>query len=188
MPTLGKSRSSGLGRNLALAGLLAVVAAGGLWWRKSTRKPAPPPAPVVAPTATKPALAPTAPPPRPPNSDDLLKRAGFRRVHAVVNGPLETAIVQQVGRELGQPLEAAAVDEALVQLEKARLLVAHAKSGLKDPGRRAMLAGLLVPTVLSISTRAVAASCVKGGSICVPGVTVCCNGPCQPTGPFFRCP
>ncbi len=34
----------------------------------------------------------------------MLKRAGFRRVHAVINGPLETAIVQQVGRELGQPL------------------------------------------------------------------------------------
>jgi murein DD-endopeptidase MepM/ murein hydrolase activator NlpD len=116
MPTLGKSRSRSLPRNLAVIGLAAGLVTGAILWRRSAKKP-PPPAPVAAtaapavaqggPASDGGSLAAAAPPPKPPappKSEEILKRAGYRRMHAVVNGPLETAIVQEVGRELGPAL------------------------------------------------------------------------------------
>ncbi len=61
-----------------------------------------------SPTTPDGAKSPTAPDaaksPSRPSTDELLARAGLRRAHAVIEGPLETALVADVGREVGLPL------------------------------------------------------------------------------------
>jgi hypothetical protein len=108
----------------------------------------------------------------------------LNRVAAAVwracDGRRDPAAIRAVaGATLGQPLEPAAVDEALAQLGKAHLLVGASEKGkVVDRGRRALLTGLLVPVVLSISTRAAAqaVSCVGQLGPCTPGLSRCCNG------------
>jgi hypothetical protein len=121
MPVLGRSRK----RSPAPAVLivLAVVLAGFFtWWKFHARKTAPPPAapPLAAAPTSAPPPAPAAasdgggasadavkPAPakveRSP-ADEELHAAGLKRLSATVNGPLETAVVQKVGGELGPRL------------------------------------------------------------------------------------
>jgi murein DD-endopeptidase MepM/ murein hydrolase activator NlpD len=105
MPTLGKSpRGSQAQKALALV-LVAGGAVAFLAWRRVHSR-APVPAPVRAAPIAKapPVAAPKIAPPEPPSSSELLKKAGLRRVSVTIDGPLETALVSQVGRDDGQPL------------------------------------------------------------------------------------
>jgi murein DD-endopeptidase len=128
MPTLGKQARASWTRWVVL-GVVLLGAGGGYLWRRMSRPPAAPamiaPAPTTATTATsvtptdaasaeKGAAAPpvAAAPPK-PATDELLKKAGVRHVHVVIEGPLERALVTQVGREVGLPL-AQVVVRALV--------------------------------------------------------------------------
>jgi murein DD-endopeptidase MepM/ murein hydrolase activator NlpD len=124
MPTLGKPASSRLGSIVVSIVIVGGLAAGIWWWRASHKKPAPPPPPVVAVDASA-APVEAARPESGAASDGgeaaaraepaesaaarALKSAGYRHVHAVVNGPLETSIVQAAGHDLGVPLTQVAV-------------------------------------------------------------------------------
>lgn len=121
MPTLGRSRKPPTGRIATTIGVVVVLiglAIFALRTRHST-PPAPPPKP-SAPPATPPpptandttaalddgGAAPAAPATKPAHSaaDDELQKAGMKRLHVEVNGPLETAVVHEVGPELGPRL------------------------------------------------------------------------------------
>jgi murein DD-endopeptidase len=104
MPLLGRPRRRSR-RGLAVVALIVVAAGAIIAWRliASRGEPAQPEAaaaPAAAPVAT-PASTPDAAPPPPL---DPLQAAGLRYVKATIEGPLETALVAQVGRELGEPL------------------------------------------------------------------------------------
>jgi murein DD-endopeptidase len=126
MPTLGRSRKPPTGRiatTIAVVVLLIGLAIFALRTRHST-PPAPPKpsAPPATPTTTPttpttatgeatPALddggaPPAAPATRPAHSaaDEELQKAGMKRLHVEVNGPLETAVVHEVGPEIGPRL------------------------------------------------------------------------------------
>jgi murein DD-endopeptidase MepM/ murein hydrolase activator NlpD len=125
MPTLGRARKRSPGPTIAVVVLLLLAVV--LAWRKlGHRKP--PSAPSV--TATTPAPPPTPaagnpPPPAPvaaavtgddggvaaapfkparSAADEELAKAGLKRMRVEVNGPLETAVVKEVGPELGPRL------------------------------------------------------------------------------------
>src|SRR6266545_2605255 len=104
MPLLGRPRRRS-GRRLALVVLLAGVAAAFVGWLIiAGRKTAAPAAPVAsgpAATAEAAGVRPDAAPAPPPETDPL-RLAGMRYMRANVDGPLETAIVAQVGREVGE--------------------------------------------------------------------------------------
>jgi murein DD-endopeptidase MepM/ murein hydrolase activator NlpD len=131
MPTLGKPARTPVGRAVAVL-LLVAVAIGTFVFFRTRGKPAPTSPPKPAPSESKPAAAPAAaaeaqaeadggataaaetagkaaPAPAEAAADAAAKKAGYRRVHAVINGPLETALVQAVGRDLGVPLTQVAV-------------------------------------------------------------------------------
>jgi murein DD-endopeptidase MepM/ murein hydrolase activator NlpD len=122
MPTLGRSRKRPAGPAILVVTLVVLVAV--LAWWKLHKKAAPAP---VAPVATTPSPPPTpapgnppppapvavnedggtaAMPPKPARSaaDEELEKAGLKRVHVEVNGPLETAVVGVVGPEQGPRL------------------------------------------------------------------------------------
>ena len=124
MPTLGRSRKRPPGPTVAVVAVLLVVALF-VWWRLAHKKPAPPATPIAPVTTTPPVAAPTAPsgattpsasnddggtsataPPKPLRSaaDDELEKAGYKRLHVEVNGPLETAVVAVVGPDVGPRL------------------------------------------------------------------------------------
>jgi murein DD-endopeptidase MepM/ murein hydrolase activator NlpD len=76
--------------------------------------PGPPPTPAPAPDPAAPALAPaTSTPAAPAPRAELPARTGLRRVAVRIDGPLETSLTREVGRELGPPL-AQVVTRALV--------------------------------------------------------------------------
>jgi murein DD-endopeptidase MepM/ murein hydrolase activator NlpD len=125
MPTLGRSRK----RPPRPAAIIVVILAlfGVLWvWRaihKKSPPPAttptvasppptpapgnpPPPAPVAAAANEDGGMAMPATPPKPARSaaDEELEKAGLKRLRVEVNGPLETAVVKEVGPELGSRL------------------------------------------------------------------------------------
>jgi murein DD-endopeptidase MepM/ murein hydrolase activator NlpD len=120
MPTLGRtSRLTPAGKLLVAATIALAVGVAALWLRRRAPAPRAPsvtsaganaPAAASAPAAANPpvvaASAPAAAPapPRPPPASELLARAGYRALSAVVDGPLERAVVAGVGRELGLPL------------------------------------------------------------------------------------
>src|SRR2546430_2174496 len=102
MPTLGKSSRRGPAPSLMIAGIVVVAAAGVFWWRHRAHPTAPPPPP---PSVAVDSPSPTpSPPPAPSPIEDILAGTGLKRLHAVVEGPLETSIVRQVGAEVGRPL------------------------------------------------------------------------------------
>lgn len=104
MPLLGGPRRRSR-RGLWIALLVLVVAGAVVAWRMWPAKKSvgqEPPAVAAAPPASPPAASPDAAAPPPPL--DPLQAAGVRYLKAVVEGPLETAIVSQVGRDLGEPL------------------------------------------------------------------------------------
>jgi murein DD-endopeptidase MepM/ murein hydrolase activator NlpD len=124
MPTLGRSRQPPTGRIIAAIAVAVVVLGLFAAYRWRMRRAAhvpppvatapapsptpapgnpPPPAPVaVAPPSGAPDLAPAAPPRS--ATDDQLQKAGVKRLIVDVNGPLETAVVQKVGPEVGPRL------------------------------------------------------------------------------------
>lgn len=110
MPTLGQPhrKKSPLGKML-LFSLLLGAGAGAVWWKKF-RPPEPPPiaadtpAPSAEPPATEPAATAVASAPA---------AAGPRSLSIQINGPLETSVVEVVGRDLG-PALAQVVTRALV--------------------------------------------------------------------------
>ena len=108
MPTLGKSSRRGPTRSVVIA-VLVVLSLGVIYWRRRAHKSRPPTvvatAPVaVAPPRPSPTAAPERPRPSPAPSDDPLAGTGLKRLHAVVEGPLETSIVKETGAEIGRPL------------------------------------------------------------------------------------
>jgi murein DD-endopeptidase len=118
MPTLGRSRKPPTGRiatTIAIIVVLIALAIFALRTRHSTPPAAPPK--TSAPPATPPPAEPAAvddggtalatpPTTKPARSlaDDELQKAGMKRLHVEVNGPLETAVVHEVGPELGPRL------------------------------------------------------------------------------------
>jgi len=107
LPTLGpEPRPSRAPRVLIF--LLVLGAAGGWWWWRKHRAPivaesrsttlptavATGPAPVESPPANGAAVAPA----------DPLKQSGLQRVSVTLQGPLETALVENLGADLGQTL------------------------------------------------------------------------------------
>src|SRR5687768_6934683 len=100
MPLLGRPPRRPR-RRLAFAAVVLVLAAAAVWFFFLRRRP--PPAEPSAAAVTAPPPPPDAAPPPPPPVDEVT-RAGMRYVRATVEGPLETAIVKQVGRELGEAL------------------------------------------------------------------------------------
>jgi murein DD-endopeptidase MepM/ murein hydrolase activator NlpD len=124
LPTLGRSRKPPNGRVAGAVVLVAIVAAV-VGYRMYSRRSAPtlpptvsapPPTPVPgnppppAPPATSEdggtaVAAPTAPSARARSAgDEELKKAGVKRLRVEVNGPLETAVVKEVGPEVGPRL------------------------------------------------------------------------------------
>jgi murein DD-endopeptidase len=104
MPTLGKSSRRGPARTLVVAAVV-VLLVGVFWWRHRSRPAAPPPPPPPVTTVTEPP-SPTPSPAlvTPSPAEDALAGTGLKRLHAIVEGPLETSIVRQVGAEVGRPL------------------------------------------------------------------------------------
>jgi murein DD-endopeptidase MepM/ murein hydrolase activator NlpD len=125
MPTLGRSRKRPP-RPAAFIVIFLVVVAALLAWRALRKKPQPatpptvaapsptpapgnppPPAPVAAGVTNEDGgVAAPAPPSKPVRSaaDEELEKAGLKRLRVDVNGPLETAVVKEVGPELGPRL------------------------------------------------------------------------------------
>jgi murein DD-endopeptidase MepM/ murein hydrolase activator NlpD len=99
MPLLGRPPRRPR-RRLGIAVVLLAVAGAAVWWFVLRRRP--PESQPVDPVVVAPPPPDAAPPPPPPV--DEVARAGMRYVRATVEGPLETAIVKQVGRELGEAL------------------------------------------------------------------------------------
>src|SRR5437899_961076 len=102
MPTLGKSSRRGPARSLIVA-VIVVAAAGVFWWRHRAHPAAPPPPPPTV-AVDSPSPTPSPAPPAPSPIEDVLAGTGMKCLHAVVEGPLETSIVRQVGAEVGRPL------------------------------------------------------------------------------------
>ncbi len=104
---LGQSpRQGGSGKFLVFFLMLAAGGGGVWWWRK--QQAATPPAPVAAV-----APAPQAAPPPAPAPVDPLVSAGLKLASVRINGPLEAALVESAGREVG-PALAQVVTRALV--------------------------------------------------------------------------
>ncbi|HEX9102521.1 MAG TPA: M23 family metallopeptidase [Polyangia bacterium] len=124
MPTLGRSRKRPPGPTIVVVALVVLVAIIA-WWKLHKRAASTPAAPVAAtpsppPSATPGNAPPSAPvaaaanedggaaalPSKPARSaaDEELEKAGLKRLHVEVNGPLETAVVGAVGPELGPRL------------------------------------------------------------------------------------
>jgi murein DD-endopeptidase MepM/ murein hydrolase activator NlpD len=113
MPTLGSSSRRGPARGLILGAAVVALVLIIWWWRHRSRPPTPPPPPAAAASngaagnASAATPSPTPSPAadaRPSPSDDGLAGTGLKRLHAVVEGPLETSIVRQIGAEVGRPL------------------------------------------------------------------------------------
>jgi murein DD-endopeptidase MepM/ murein hydrolase activator NlpD len=122
LPTLGRSRQPPTGRIISLV-VLVVLAVAFVAYRMRARHAVPAPAATATVPSPSPTPAPgnpappapvatvedggvqaaTPPPPRSP-ADEELQRAGVKRLLVDVNGPLETAVVQKVGPELGPRL------------------------------------------------------------------------------------
>jgi murein DD-endopeptidase MepM/ murein hydrolase activator NlpD len=119
MPTLGRSRKRSSRPTVFVVVALILLVVLLVWWRMHKKSAAPPPPP-VAPVQP---LAPTTPAalaaanddggapasganvkPAHSAADDELAKAGVKRVRVDVTGPLETAVVQVVGPEVGQRL------------------------------------------------------------------------------------
>jgi murein DD-endopeptidase len=114
MPTLGRSPRSGGWWKIVVAVLLVCGGVGALLLRGGKKQETPP---VVA--AVDASVAPQATPAAPgtpsagdggdaepakPSATEALEKAGLKRAVATVDGPLERAVVNQVGREIGLPL------------------------------------------------------------------------------------
>ena len=114
MPTLGRSRSRRRRRVVPVVLALIVVGGGLASWRlmaggdAETPPPSPPaPVPSVAAQAASAQAAArptTEAPPAAGATDDPLPATGMRYAQVVVAGPLETAFVTALGRDLGAPL------------------------------------------------------------------------------------
>jgi hypothetical protein len=105
MPTLGRPPYRRRRNRRRLAAVLIVIAAGlatWLWVIRDGDEPAAPPPAAPAPVAEAPAPAVPAPPPADPAAE--LGALGMRHVKVEVAGPLETAFVEVLGRDLGAPL------------------------------------------------------------------------------------
>jgi murein DD-endopeptidase MepM/ murein hydrolase activator NlpD len=103
MPTLGSSRRRRPGG--AVASAVAVVALIGLfWWRHHTKKESPPPPPPARVEIASPSPTPSPLGLKPSPVGDALAGTGMKRLHVVVEGPLETSIVKEIGAEVGRPL------------------------------------------------------------------------------------
>src|SRR5262245_55421942 len=103
MPTLGKSSRRGPARSLIVA-VIVLLAVGVWWWRHKAAPPAPHPAQPIATLPDSPSPTPSPEQLAPSPVEDALAGTGMKRLHAVVEGPLETSIVRQVGAEVGRPL------------------------------------------------------------------------------------
>ncbi|MFZ5468308.1 MAG: M23 family metallopeptidase [Myxococcota bacterium] len=99
LPTLGEPpKKSPVGKVIAIAAV-AGLSAGFIFWltRKTPEPPAPPaPPPVAVSEVAQPAV--------PPPPADPLIAAGLKRAQVSLHGPLETALVESVGRDVGEAL------------------------------------------------------------------------------------
>ncbi len=104
MPLLGRSPRRPRRRFLRIALVLAVLAGAGYGIWRFLLSDDEPTEVAGAPDASAAAPAVATPPPTPPPPVDPLAREGMRYVRATVSGPLETAFVAEVGRDVGEPL------------------------------------------------------------------------------------
>ena len=122
MPTLGRSRKPPTGRIATTIAVVVVLIGLAIFALKTRHSTPPAPPKVVAPVTPPPtaatpvaaavddggtaALPPAAVEAKPTHSaaDDELQKAGMKRLHVEVNGPLETAVVHEVGPEIGPRL------------------------------------------------------------------------------------
>jgi len=108
MPTLGPPPQQGSAGKFLL--LVALIGSGGgyYWWKKHhAPEAAPPPAAVAQASAPQPVAAPAAPP------ADPVAQAGLKLASVHINGPLEAALVEAAGHEMG-PALAQVVTRSLV--------------------------------------------------------------------------
>ncbi len=109
MPRLGRPPYRARRRRVVRVALAVIVIGAGLatwlWIAADEPETTSPPAPVAASRADADAApAPSQPAPAPASADDLLGPLGMRYAQVVVAGPLETAFVTALGRDLGAPL------------------------------------------------------------------------------------
>jgi murein DD-endopeptidase MepM/ murein hydrolase activator NlpD len=113
MPTLGRRTGrSALWKVVVAIGLVALgVGLLLLRGRKAPPPPPPPPPVVTPPDASKPVEPDGGEPALPPPAaaKQAIEAAGLRYAGTTIDGPLERAIVQQVGRDVGLPLVQVAV-------------------------------------------------------------------------------
>ncbi|GHG98977.1 hypothetical protein GCM10012319_64960 [Comamonas sp. KCTC 72670] len=104
LPTLGAPpKRSPIGA-VAAVSLILGGAAGGVWWWKQRMVQATEEAAAQAPTATPDATAVVTAPTPAPVPTDPVKAAGMERVSVSINGPLETALVNAAGSDVGPAL------------------------------------------------------------------------------------
>ncbi len=108
MPTLGPSPKKSSLPGVLLVALLVGGLAGGIYWIRKRTDPAVEDVAAVAaqsaPDAGSAAAIAAAPVKTESPQDDLLQKSGLKFAAASINGPLETAIVDQVGNEVGPAL------------------------------------------------------------------------------------
>jgi murein DD-endopeptidase len=101
LPVLGPEEPKRSPAPKILVFVLVIGGAGGWWWWHKHRSPAAKPASepsLVAVTATPASVLPAAAVP------DPLKQSGLQKVSLTLQGPLESALVESLGTELGQTL------------------------------------------------------------------------------------
>jgi xanthosine utilization system XapX-like protein len=120
MPTLGRSRKR-RPFPYALVGIILSFAVAFVAWRMTHKKPAPattsqtqtattatsqtpPKTPPLAPPTAEDAGSPELPKKAVSKAEEALAQAGYKRLRVDIAGPLETAIVGQVGVDVGQRL------------------------------------------------------------------------------------
>ena len=127
MPTLGyEPKKSPMPKVIVTALVIGLGAGGAFWWKNHRAPPADAGADATAPKKTlfgkmmqkmtgadasvspeevAQAAAPVAPtPPPPPTPQDRLKQSGLKAITTTINGPLESAIVEKAGPEVGPAL------------------------------------------------------------------------------------
>lgn len=98
MPVLGQQpRKSNVGAIAVAAAVIGLVLGGVYWATHRGAADEAPPAPVLAPIAAAPVEAPPEVTPTAPSD-------GLATATVTINGPLETALVDAVGKEVGAPL------------------------------------------------------------------------------------
>jgi murein DD-endopeptidase MepM/ murein hydrolase activator NlpD len=98
IPSLSPDKKPPVGPIIAAVVLVGAIAGSVLWYRHAKAETPPPVAVAVPVDAGPPA------PLAPPSAEEQLAKSGLKHLSIRVNGPLETAVIGAVGKEVGAPL------------------------------------------------------------------------------------